>query len=86
MVGIRQLALAEDGMMAHEEYLRRNLLLAGAYGANAGLDTAIKRLRSTKRPPSWLLKSLAEVKARIEPLPYALDAYRNLAKDRPRRP
>ncbi len=48
------------------------------------LDVVMLRLQSLKRPPQWLLKSLAEVKARIEPELVALDAYRNMAKDRPR--
>jgi len=49
------------------------------------LDVVMLRLRSLKRPPQWLLKSLAEVKARIEGMESTLAAYRTMAKDRPRR-
>jgi len=36
--------------MAHNEYLRRNLLVASAVGANAAATTALARLHEMKLP------------------------------------
>ncbi len=38
-----------------------------------------------QRPPQWLLKSLEEVKARIEGMEFTLAVYRTMAENRPRK-
>lgn len=69
--------------MAHEEYLRRNLIHCSAIGARAGVQAAIKRLSAMKRTPKWLLHELAEVLKRAEKLPPELAAWRIQADDAP---
>lgn len=70
-------------MGLYEEYLRRNLLVAGAYGASAAADTALDRLRSSKRAPKWLIEHLEAIKERTDRLPSDLARWRDLANDRP---
>lgn len=65
------------------EYMRRNMLVCKAYGAQSYIPGARKRLLAMKRPPKWLLKVLDEMDRRLEPLPAALAAYRDEADDRP---
>lgn len=69
--------------MVHTEYLRRNLVLCSAYGANANAKAAIKRLQAMKRPPFWLLEALQGIEERTALLPTELAAWRNIAHDRP---
>lgn len=59
------------------EYLRRNLLVCKAIGAQSYIPGARKRLLAMKRPPKWLLKMLDGMDERLEPLPKALADYRN---------
>jgi hypothetical protein len=70
-------------MAQHEEYLRRNLLHCSAIGCRAGIETAIKRLEATKRPPKWLMKQLRGCLERAEKLPPDLAKWRNTAPDAP---
>lgn len=67
----------------HEEYLRRNLMLAKAIGAQAAARVALERLGKMKRPPKWIVEAFAAVKVRMDPLPKELAAYRALAADAP---
>lgn len=69
--------------MAHEEYLRRNLLTAKAVGIKANAEAALKRLSATKRPAKWLVKYFEGIRDRAEPLPKDLAAWRDIADDRP---
>lgn len=70
--------------MTHEEYLRRNLIHAGAVGCKSGIETALKRLEATKRPPQWLLKQLRSCLERAERAHPELARWRNIAPDAPR--
>ncbi|SRR6266581_2336762 len=65
--------------MINPEYLRRNLLVAKAIGANANAKAALERLRSQKRPPQWLVTYLEGIVERTEPLGPALACYRSSA-------
>lgn len=67
----------------YEEYLRRNLLVASAYGASANAQSAIDRLKAGKRPPKWLLSALEGIVERTDKLPLDLARWRSLAVDRP---
>lgn len=67
--------------MDMDEYLRRNLLQAGAAGADAGIDKVLTRLRSTRFAPQWLLEELDAVKERVEPLPHELAKWRDSMKE-----
>lgn len=67
----------------HEEYLRRNLMVAKAYGAKAGVSRSLKRLEQMSRPPKWLVASLRGVLERCDPLPEELAKWRNTASDAP---
>lgn len=69
--------------MAHEEYLRRNLIHCSSLGAKAGIEVAIKRLSAMKRPPKWLLDELHGALERAKKLPPELAAWRNQADDAP---
>ena len=69
--------------MAHEEYLRRNLLVAGACGAGSTIDAALKKLRGQRGAPKWLLKALESVGASVDKLPPDLARWRDLSPDRP---
>lgn len=70
--------------MAHDEYLRRNLVHAGAVGVRAGISNAVDRLRATKRPPKWLVKQLEGLLDRAEGSHRELAQWRNSAPDAPR--
>ena len=70
-------------MSLYEEYLRRNLLVASAYGASAAAETALNRLRASKRAPKWLIAELEAIKERTDKLPHDLARWRDLANDRP---
>jgi hypothetical protein len=59
------------------EYLRRNMLVCKAVGARSYIPGALARLQKQKRPPQWILRMLAEMDKRLEPLPTALAAYRD---------
>lgn len=66
-----------------EEYLRRNLAVAKAAGAVAGLDKLRAQLNLTKYQPAWLKKALFEVAKRIEELPPELANWRDSSPDSP---
>lgn len=69
--------------MAHDEYLRRNLVVAKAGGIVANSESAIERLSAMKRQPKWLLEVLRGIHDRAAPLPAELAAWRNSAADAP---
>lgn len=71
--------------MAHEEYLRRNLLHASSVGVRANLRFALKRLGETKRPPKWLLILLEGTLERAEKVHPEMAAWRDQADDAPSR-
>jgi hypothetical protein len=70
--------------MAHEEYIRRNLLHCSAVGCKAGIETAIERLSKTRRPPKWLMKQLGGCLERSEKVHPEMAKWRNSAPDAPR--
>jgi hypothetical protein len=70
--------------MAHEEYLRRNLVHASAVGCRAGISNAIDRLSATKRPPKWLVAQLKGCLERAEKVHPEVAKWRNSAPDAPR--
>lgn len=63
-------------MSVNPEYLRRNLLVCSAVGANANAQSALKRLRAQKRPPKWLGALLEGIEERTAKLPGPLACYR----------
>lgn len=67
----------------HQEYLRRNLLIAKAVGLNAEINVTTQRLRSIKRVPVWLFKSLTAMHERASDLPPDLASWRDSAPDKP---
>ena len=69
--------------MAHEEYLRRNLVHASAVGSKAAFSAAINRLSKTKRPQKWLMAVLRSGLERAETVHPEVAAWRNLAPDAP---
>ena len=75
--------MSKNLRMAHEEYLRRNLLVASAYGAGSIIDVVLKRLRGQRRPSKWLIKALEEAAARVDRLPPDLARWRDLTADCP---
>ncbi len=66
-------------MSINPEYLRRNLLVCKAIGANANAKSALKRLRAQKRPAQWLVAYLEGIIERTEDLGTALACYRAVA-------
>lgn len=69
-------------MSVNPEYLRRNLLVCKAVGANANAKAALKRLQGQKQPPKWLVAYLEGIIERTEPLGPALACYRSAAPER----
>ena len=67
----------------YAEYLRRNLIVAGAIGARAGCDTALERLRGQKGVPKWLIQQLESIRVRVHPTINELSAWRATAPDIP---
>lgn len=61
------------------EYMRRNLLAINAEEAHKRALAASKRLERMKRPPKWLVKAVAGIIQRTEPLSDALTDYRDQA-------
>jgi hypothetical protein len=68
----------------YDEYLRRNLVVAKACGAKAGVSKSLKRLEQMSRPPKWLVRSLQDVLERADPLPAELAKWRDTASDAPK--
>jgi 3-deoxy-D-manno-octulosonic-acid transferase len=69
--------------MAHEEYLRRNLIHAASCGSKAAFEKAIKRLSETKNPPKWLMETLQGGLERAERVCPEMAKWRNAAPDAP---
>jgi hypothetical protein len=68
--------------MINPEYLRRNLLVCKAVGANANAKAALGRLKLQKSPPRWLMDSLQGIIDRTEELGPALACYRAVVPER----
>ena len=49
-----------------EEYLRRNLIHAASVGMKENAQASLRRLRTQKSPPGWLIKSLEGIVERGE--------------------
>lgn len=64
-------------MIFNPEYLRRNLLVAAAVGANTNAKAALKRLQAQKRPAKWLVTYLEGIIERTADLPSGLVGYRS---------
>jgi hypothetical protein len=69
--------------MAHEEYLRRNLIHASSIGVRANVASALVRLRKTKRPAKWLVELLDRTLVRAEKVHPEVAKWRNCAPDSP---
>jgi hypothetical protein len=69
-------------MSVNPEYLRRNLLVAKAIGANANAKAALARLRATKRPAQWMVDYLQGIIDRTETLGPDLACYRSAVPER----
>ena len=69
--------------MSHEEYLRRNLMVAKAIGAHAAARKALERLAGLKRRPKWLMEAFESVRVRTVALPPDLARWRDAAPDAP---
>jgi hypothetical protein len=63
-----------------EEYLRRNMECAKAYGAHANVGSVIERLREQKRVPRWLWEKLQGIEDRTKNLGREMAAYRDELK------
>jgi hypothetical protein len=69
--------------MANEEYLRRNMQVAKAAGANANATVALRRLRGMNRPPQWMVACLLGIIERTEGLSHELSQWRDQSPDAP---
>lgn len=69
-------------MPINPEYLRRNLLVCKAVGANANAKAALNRLNHQKQPPRWLVEALQGIIDRTEELGPALACYRAVVPER----
>jgi hypothetical protein len=69
--------------MPHEEYLRRNLVIAKACGLKAEIKVTTQRLRQMRRVPQWLFKSLTAMHERAADLPPELARWRDASPDKP---
>lgn len=68
----------------YPEYARRNLLVAGAIGARAGVRTIRDRLLGNQtKPPAWLLRQLDEIEKRIDPTIHDLAQWRDVENAKP---
>lgn len=65
------------------EYLRRNLVVAKAYGAKAATAKALGRARQNKSTPKWLLAALMGAQSRLDGVPSELAKYRDELKRAP---
>lgn len=67
----------------HKEYLRRNLVHAGAVGVTAGIIHIHKRLGHRKHPPQWALKELERMLLKAIAAAHEVAQWRDNAPDRP---
>jgi hypothetical protein len=70
-------------MTKHEEYLRRNLVVAKACGASAAIESALARLINQKRSPKWLQEKLRAAQSRLLAVPHELARWRDSSEDAP---
>lgn len=75
--------MPDAGATPHSEYLRRNRIVAQAYGAHAEVEAAIARMKRGRFPSKWILRALEEIAVRTAPLPLELAQWRDIAADRP---
>ena len=64
-------------MPVNPEYLRRNLLVCKAIGANANAKAALERLQAQRRPAKWLVTYLEGIVERTEGMGGELACYRS---------
>ena len=69
--------------MAHEEYLRRNLLHCSAVGCAADVRVSLARLLKMKRAPKWLIANLQGALDRADKVHPEMAKWRNHAPDAP---
>ncbi len=69
--------------MAHDEYMRRNLIHCKAVGCAANVRVSLERLRAMKRSPKWLIKNLEGALERAEKVHPEVARWRNIAPDAP---
>jgi len=69
--------------MAHEEYLRRNLVHASSVGALANTRAALARARGLRSMPKWLIEALEGIEERAVKVPADMAMWRNAAPDAP---
>lgn len=69
--------------MAHDEYLRRNLLHCKSLGAHGIAAASMGRLLSMKNPPRWIVEALDGILDRTAELSPEMAAWRNSAPDAP---
>lgn len=58
------------------EYLRRNLLVGKALGAQAQVQSILTRLRGMKNPPEWLVNSCCILQQKLRGIPEELVKHR----------
>jgi hypothetical protein len=70
----------ENQPVETNEYLRRNLNVARAVGAESLAQSILDQLGRMKRPPKWLVEKVRGIEERVQPLAAELAAYRNQVK------
>lgn len=63
-----------------QEYLRRNIIVCKAFGVEAGISSALARIRSMKRPPKWLAELLRIERAKAFTVAQEMAIYRDQVK------
>lgn len=76
---------SKAGMSAapHEEYIRRNIVVAKACGLKEEIKVTTQRLRQMRRVPKWLFASLTAMHERAADLPTELAKWRDDSPDTP---
>jgi len=72
--------------MAHEEYLRRNLVHAASVGVVADVGAVLTRLKTIKSAPKWLVEQLERTHRKSKNIPHDVALWRNSAPDAPSPP
>jgi len=61
----------------NNEYLKRNLVVAKAYGVEAGMNRILSRISSHKKPPLWMLIVLEREILKMKSIIESAVAYRD---------
>lgn len=72
--------------MAHEEYLRRGLVVASSLNTQACIRQSLERLGGMKKQPKWLIRLLVSALASASKSTQELVSHRDAAPDTPRWP